>query len=54
MMTICERCCTGIEDDEVEHCKICDADGLCRDCLIDHEDADGNPCDNVSLTIEGE
>jgi hypothetical protein len=37
MTTNCERCTREIEDDEVNHCPLCGMDGLCNDCLTDHE-----------------
>lgn len=37
MTTSCEECGAEIEDDEVECCEECGADGLCNDCLMDHD-----------------
>jgi hypothetical protein len=37
MKTNCELCSTEIEDDEVERCETCGQDGICNDCLMDHD-----------------
>ena len=37
MKTNCELCSAEIEDDEVECCDVCGQDGLCNDCLMDHD-----------------
>lgn len=36
-MTNCELCTREIENDEVEHCDNCGADGLCSNCLAMHD-----------------
>jgi hypothetical protein len=44
MVTNCALCSAEIEDDEVERCDECGQDGICNDCLMDHDcevDADG-------------
>ena len=43
MKTNCERCCAEIEDTEVEHCDICDLDGVCSECLASHDCARTDP-----------
>lgn len=42
-VTSCAMCCVEIEDDEVEKCDVCEADGICNDCLMDHECDGGKP-----------
>lgn len=37
MSTNCDKCGREIEDDEVNCCPLCERDGLCDDCLSDHE-----------------
>src|SRR6266566_3183245 len=41
MITNCELCCAEIEDYAVQKCPVCETDGLCPDCLDDHEKENG-------------
>ena len=36
MITNCEICMCEVEDTEVNWCYYCDRDGLCDECLNDH------------------
>lgn len=40
METNCERCTREVDEDDVGKCPRCELDGLCPDCLNDH-DCDG-------------
>jgi hypothetical protein len=44
MTTNCELCCAEIEDSEVNQCPVCQADGLCPDCLNDHQNENDEKC----------
>jgi hypothetical protein len=37
MKTNCDICFEEIEDSEVEHCESCGLDGVCSECLADHD-----------------
>lgn len=37
MQTVCELCGREIDDADVQCCPACGQDGLCEECLIDHD-----------------
>lgn len=49
-MTYCEECCGEVDDDEVEYCPKCEADGLCPDCLNRHDDGNEGICYGPNFT----
>jgi len=43
METNCERCTAEIDDNEVQQCPTCKLDGICEECLAEHDCEEGGP-----------